>query len=106
MLRRAVDLGLPDDLLFRTLFDIGVIEKRLGRSDAAIAMFTDIAGSRNAFRLRALRELAIHYEHRVRDHAMALDITRRALKLEDTPELRRREQRLQRRAAKNSQTIY
>jgi uncharacterized protein YprB with RNaseH-like and TPR domain len=100
MFRRAVELGLPDDLLFRTLWDIGIMEKRLGRSDAALAVFTDLAGSRNAYRLRALRELAIHYERRERNFAMALEMTRSALKLENTPELQRREQRLRERAAR------
>jgi uncharacterized protein YprB with RNaseH-like and TPR domain len=100
LLRRAVDLGLPDDLLFRTLWDIGTIEKRLGRADAALALFTDLAASRNAYRMRALRELAIHYERRERDYATALEMTCNALALEDTPELRRREQRLRARTAK------
>ncbi len=100
LFRRAVDLGLPDDLLFRTLFDIGILEKRLGRMDAALTMFTDVAGSRNAYRLRALRELAIHYEHRERNYAMALEMTRSALELDDSAGLRRREQRLRERARK------
>ena len=100
LLRRAVDLGLPDDLLFRTLWDIGALEKRLGRSDAALALFTDLAASRNAYRARALRELAIHYEHRERNYAMALEMTHSALALEDSADLRRREQRLRERAAR------
>ena len=100
LLRRAVDLGMPDELLFRTLWDIGTLEKRLGRPDAAIAMFTDLAGSRNAYRARALRELAMHYEHRERNYAMALEMTRSALGLADSPDLRRREQRLRERAAR------
>ncbi len=100
LLRRAVDLGLPDDLLFRTLWDIGTIEKRLGRSDAALAQFTELATARNAYRVRALRELAIHYERRERNYAMALEMTHSALALEDSPDLRRREQRLRERAAR------
>ncbi|MGA2593839.1 MAG: ribonuclease H-like domain-containing protein [Bryobacteraceae bacterium] len=99
--RRALDLGLPDDLLFRTLWDIGTLEKRLGRSDAALAVFTDLSASRNAYRLRAFRELAIHYERRARDYAVALEMTRSALALEDTTDLRRREQRLQKRLAQH-----
>ena len=95
LLRRAVDLGLPDDLLFRTLWDIGTLEKRLGRSDAALAVFTDLASSRNTHRVRALRELAIHYERRERNYAMALEMTRTARALADTPAIRRRELRLQ-----------
>ena len=100
LLRRAVDLGLPDDLLFRTLWDIGTMEKRLGRADAALAVFTDLAASRNAYRPRALAELAKHYEHGERNYAMALEMTRSALALEDTPELRKRERRLEERVAR------
>jgi uncharacterized protein YprB with RNaseH-like and TPR domain len=100
LLRRAVDLGLPDDLLFRTLWDIGTLEKRMGRSDAALALFTELATARNQYRVRALRELAIHYEHRERNDAMALEMTSSALALEDSAELRRREQRLRARVAR------
>jgi hypothetical protein len=92
--RRAVELGLPDSLLFRALWDIACAEKRLGRHDAAVAAAADLAGSRNPFRVRALEELARHYERRERNDAMALEMTRAALALEDTPALRRREQRL------------
>jgi len=100
LLRRAVDLGLPDDLLFRTLWEIGTLEKRLGRMDAALGVFNELATSRNAYRLRALREMAIHHEHRERDYATALETTRRALALGDTPEWRRREERLRERGAR------
>jgi tetratricopeptide (TPR) repeat protein len=100
LLRRAVDLGLPDDLLFRTLWDIGTLEKRMGRWDAALVLFTDLAASRNAYRARALRELAIYYERRERNYAMALEMTHSALALEDSADLRRREQRLRERAAR------
>jgi hypothetical protein len=87
-------MGLPDDLLFRTLWDIAATEKRLGRDDAALAGFVELAASRNHFRVRALEELAKHYEHRERNHSMALEMTRTALAFEDTPPLRRREERL------------
>ena len=95
LLRRAVDLGLPDDLMFKTMWDIGTIEKRMGRADAALAVFSDLAACRNAYRARAFRELAKHYEHGERNYATALEMTRGALALEDSSELRRREQRLQ-----------
>lgn len=97
--RRAVDLGLPDALLFRTLFDIAALEKKLGREDAALAVLTDLAACRNPYRLRALEELAKYYEHRERNYAMALEMTRTALGFEDTPAMRRREERLRGRLA-------
>lgn len=99
LFRRAVDLGLPDDLLFRTLFDIAMLEKKLEREDAALAVLTDLAACRNAYRLRALEELAKYYEHRERNYAMALEMTRTALGLEDTAAMRRREERLRGRLA-------
>src|SRR5574340_268036 len=99
LFRRAVDLGLPDDLLFRTLLDIGLLEKRMGNSAAALAAFTDLAASRNLHRGRAYEELAKYYEHHERNYTMALEWTRGALALADTPEMRRREQRLKQRLA-------
>jgi hypothetical protein len=47
----------------------------------------------------ALEELAKHYEHRERNCAMALEFTCEALRFENTAGLRRRYERLQRRAA-------
>jgi uncharacterized protein YprB with RNaseH-like and TPR domain len=92
--RRAIDLGLPDDLLFRALWDIANTEKRLGRYDAAVAAAVELTASRNPYRVRALEELARHYERRERNYAMALEMTRAALALEDTPAMRQREKRL------------
>jgi uncharacterized protein YprB with RNaseH-like and TPR domain len=92
--RRAVDMGLPDALLFKTLWDIAALEKRLGRPDAALAGIADLAASPNPYRVRAMEELAKHFEHRERNYNMALEMTRNALALEDTPRIRRRELRL------------
>jgi uncharacterized protein YprB with RNaseH-like and TPR domain len=92
--RRAVEMGLPDDLLFRTLWDIGGIERRQGRHDAALAVITELAASRNPFQVRAFEQLAKHYEHREKNYTMALEMTMQALAFEDTPGIRRREQRL------------
>src|SRR5271157_4448677 len=100
LFRRAVEMGLPDDLLFKTLWDIGAVEKRLGREVAALAAVTELTESRNPYRVRALEELAKHYEHRERDDAAALEMTSRALAIEDTPEMRRREERLKGRVAR------
>jgi uncharacterized protein YprB with RNaseH-like and TPR domain len=94
LLRRAVEMGLPDALLFKTLWDIAAIEKRLGHDDAALAAITELAGTRNPYRGRALEALAKHYEHRERNYAMALEMARSARELEDTPAIRRRELRL------------
>jgi hypothetical protein len=100
LLHRAVSRGLSDDLLFQTLWEIATIEKRLGRDAAAVAAFTELASMRNPHRVAALEELAKHYEHGERDYAMALEFTRSALEIQDTPELRHRAERLQRRLEK------
>jgi len=97
LLRRAVERGLSDDLLFRTLWEIAMIEKRLGREAAALAAFTELAATRNQHRVAALEELAKHYEHRERNFAMALEFTRTALQIEDSDELRHRAARLKQR---------
>ena len=99
LFRRAVDLGLPDSLLFRTLMDVALVEKRAGRQAAALAVLADLAACRNPYRLRALQELAKYYEHRERNYAMALEMTITALTLADSPELRRRKERLEQRLA-------
>jgi uncharacterized protein len=101
--RRAIELGLPDDLLFRTLWDIATLEKRSGRTEAARAAFEDLTESTNPYRARAFEALARHYE-RQRDFSLALHMARRALASAETVERRafcaRREQRLAARIAK------
>jgi tetratricopeptide (TPR) repeat protein len=97
LFRRAVDAGLPDDLLFRTLWDIGLLERKVGGD--ALAIWNDLASSRNAFRVRAMEELAKHYEHEEKDYAKALEWTRQALAIEESEDLRKREDRLLRRSA-------
>jgi hypothetical protein len=98
LLRRSIQLGLPDSLLFRVMWDVAVMEKRLGRAEASLAMLADLSGCRNPFRVQALEELAKHYEHRERNPVMALEMTRAALELADSPELRKREERLKKRS--------
>ena len=97
LFRRAIDTGLPDDLLFRTLWDVGMLERKLGGD--ALLVWNDLAAARNPFRLKALEELAKHYEHEERDYSKALQLTRQALELEDSEGLRKREERLIRRGA-------
>jgi hypothetical protein len=98
LFRRAVDTGLPDELLFRVLWDLAAIERRLGNEGGAIQIWADLAGSGNPFRVRALEELAKHHEHRLKDRARALEFTQAARALADSPGLGRREARLLKRA--------
>ena len=98
LLRRAVDLGLPDDLLFRTLWEIAGLERKLEREPAAVTVLEDLAVCRNPYRARAFEELAKYYEHRERNFTRALELTRAAIELGASPALLRREQRLQSRS--------
>ena len=102
LFRRAMAKGLRDDLLFRTLWDIARIEKKLGAEERAIEACTELAQCRNAFRLAALEELAKFYEHKERNYAMALEFTLSALSHEDSEPLRHRRERLERRLAKRA----
>ena len=99
LMRRALELGLPDDLLFRTLWDVATLEKRRRKTAEALAVLEELASCRNPYRVAALVELAKHYEHAERDYARALACAERACELEPTPELERRRQRLARRLA-------
>jgi len=98
MMRRAVDLGLPDQHLFRTLFEAGGIEKKLGQEHAALATFTDLTLSPNPFRAKAYEELAKHYEHRERNFTMALECVHAARRSEDSEALATRQQRLEKKS--------
>jgi uncharacterized protein YprB with RNaseH-like and TPR domain len=101
MLRRALDLGLPDAQLFRTMLEIGLLEKKLGNEQASVAVFSDLAASPNAFQARAFEELAKFYEHRERNLPLALEMTRSAQALGGSPEIDRRVERLRTRLAKS-----
>lgn len=95
--RRAIDAGLPDDLMFRTLWTLGQLERKMKCLDGALEIWNDLAGSRNPFRAQALEELAKHHEHRAKDYSRALELTRQALALGESEALRKREQRLAKR---------
>ena len=102
LFRRAVDAGLPDSILFRTLWDIAALERKLERDEAALAVWHDLAACRNPFRVKALEELAKHHEHRERNFDFALELTQRALALEPSALLRRREERLKKKGRGSS----
>lgn len=100
LLKRAVDAGLPDSLLFRSLWDIASLEKKLDGRDAALRIFRELAGCRNDYRICALEELAKYYEHEERNYGLALEYTKQALAYEYSPALAHRKERLDRRLAK------
>jgi len=105
--RRAIKAGLPDNLLFKTLFDLAGLERKLDATDAALEVWNDLAACKNAFRVKALEELAKHHEHHSKDYAQALNATQKAIALENSAALRKREERLLKKtvkAAKNGQS--
>jgi uncharacterized protein len=97
--KRAVDANLPDTLLFHTLWQIAQLERKLGNSNAALRLYTELAGCRNAFRPIALEELAKYYEHEERNYALALEFTRQAIGYEPSDARTHRRERLERRIA-------
>jgi uncharacterized protein len=95
LFRQALDRELPDELLFRTMWDVAALEKKLGREHAALPMLTDLASARNPWRASAFTELAKYYEHRERNYGMALEMARNAFDLDPSEALRRRITRLE-----------
>jgi len=98
-MRQALTRRISDGLLFRTLWDIAQMERKLGREDAALAVYADLAQTRNPHRVQALEEMAKYYEHRERNYVTALEFAREALRLSRTPALEHRTARLERKAA-------
>lgn len=99
LMREAVRRPLAEPLLYETLWQMADLERRLKREDAAVALWSELSTVRNAWRSAALERLAIHYEHRERNYALALEMTRAALALAPSNDLRKREARLLRRAS-------
>ena len=99
LFRRAVDAGLPDELCSARCGT----SRRWNASWAATTpagVWNDLAACQNPFRVRALEELAKHYEHRAKDYARALELTRGAMAIESSAALCKRAERLAKRTAK------
>jgi uncharacterized protein len=100
LFKRAIETRLPDRHLFRTLWDIACLEKKLGRHHETLRIHTELAGCHNECRIPALEELAKFYEHREKNYALALDFTAQALVLNPTEELIKRHQRLEKKLSR------
>jgi len=100
LMKRAVDTALPDALLFHTLWNIALLEKKQKRPHAAIGLFRELASCPNRYRIDALEELAKHYEHKEANYDLALQCTEQALRLEGSESFARRRARLLRYLAK------
>ena len=101
--RRAIDSGLPDESLFRALWEKAMLEKRCGRRDRMLAICRDLADVRNACRIAALEELAKHFEHHEKDLDQALSCTAQALDYKPSPELCHRKNRLVRKLTRRNE---
>jgi uncharacterized protein len=104
LFKKAVESGLRDDLLFRTLWDIARLECKQDRHEEALAIWMDLAASRNPYRVKAFSELAKHAEHAEKNYAKALDFTCSALSFERTVDLEKREQRLRKKLTPRRKT--
>ena len=104
LMKRAIDIGLPDKLLFRSLWDVAALEKKVQRPSAALKIFTELAGCRNVHRVAALEELAKYYEHEEKNYGVALEFTLQALALDRTANLLKRRERLERKLTKHKTT--
>jgi uncharacterized protein YprB with RNaseH-like and TPR domain len=96
VMKRAVDAGLPDRLLFRALWDISSLEKKLGQLAGSLRLLKELASCRNEFRICALEELAKYYERKEPNLPLALEFAERALELGSSDTLVRRCERLRR----------
>jgi tetratricopeptide (TPR) repeat protein len=94
LFQRAIDKGLPDHLLFKTMLELALLQKKQSNETAALQLFTELTESPNPCRARAYEELAKYYEHRERNYAMALEMAASARQESDTEEARHREDRL------------
>ncbi len=99
LLRRAVGEGLPDALVWRTMWDCALLEKKLGNEAGAVALFTELTTARNPHQAGAFEELAKYYEHVEKNYALALDLTEEALRMGAGPELGKRRERLAKKMA-------
>ena len=95
--REAIRRPLRDDLLYRTMWDLALLEKKLGAHDASVALLSELASIGNEHRAEALEALAKHYEHRERNFAMALEFAEAAIALEPSDGLHKRRSRLAKR---------
>jgi uncharacterized protein len=79
--QRAVAAGLPEGIQARALWHLAAQHKLCGEFEAAAGIWLDLIRQGAPCALAAHRELAIHYERRVRDAETALQFTDSALDL-------------------------
>lgn len=98
LMREALRRKLDEALLWETLWQAADLERKLERHEAAVALWSELSSAKNPRQAEALERLAIHYERREKNFAMALEMTLAALAIEDSESLRKRLERLKKKA--------
>ncbi len=80
--QKGLEHGMPEDLFWETIERLALLHRRRHEWGAAIHLWNKAA---EAGRLFAFIELAKYYEHEARDHPQALQWTRSALELVNSP---------------------
>lgn len=99
LMREALKRNLDEPLMFETLWHLADIERKSGRHAAAVELWLELTTLENPRRAEALTRLAIHFESRARDIPRALHYAEQALLLDGKEEVRKRFERLRRKAA-------
>ncbi len=95
LLGEALKRTLPEEMLWEALWQAAEMERRLGRTDAAVARWSELSTIRNPYQAQALEKLAVHYEHREKNAALALEMAMAAFRIGPSEELQKRIRRLQ-----------
>lgn len=103
LFRCALTRGLPDEIVFRTLWEVARLEKKAGGRDAAVAALREIASCENGYRTRAFEELSKHHERHESNLLLALEFTNRALACGHSAALARRKTRLEKKLNRSQQ---
>jgi len=77
--RRALEAGLPETIETQALWQLAAQYKRRREHELAVKLWLEVARRKTPFALRAFEELAIYYEHRVRDAKQAFAFAEKAL---------------------------
>jgi uncharacterized protein YprB with RNaseH-like and TPR domain len=96
---------IPDEVVYRTLWDMALIERRNGQTSEAVTRWTELAGFANPHQIDALVELTKDSERREKNLDQALAWCEQALAIAPGEEdLRRRRERLQKRHSRPGRT--
>jgi uncharacterized protein len=79
--QRALERGLPDSVEPQALWQLASQHKRQRRYEQAAELWEEIIRRRSRYLIEAYEELAIHYEHRLRDARKALELAEAAVQL-------------------------